>query len=546
MIHSALKLGPVGGIFNLAVALRDGIFENLDPKMFTESLAPKAVATRNLDSTSRKLCPTLRQFVVFSSMSCGRGNAGQSNYGMANSVMERIIEERHKIGLPAKAIQWGAIGDVGLLAEFQLANAGKDVCGTLPQAILSCLEVLDRLLLSPDAIVSSMVVADKHVNDGGKRNVIDMILKVMGIRDRKTISMDSTLTQLGIDSLMGVEIQQVIERDYDICFTSQELRSLTLSQLEKRVMSKNSSLNDDVSQEDTDYITWMRLLMEGVVDAESLELFSTDTIVEANDLPIENTKILILPGFYGAAAELYRNLGNELDHPAYILQLLATSSCTEMEEIMETITPYVLNLFNDVDNFILIGHSFGCTLSLKLAIELENFGKRGHVVQLDGSPLFINRFAQKLSPERNDAGIREAISMIVFDSFMPHVDQDVVKKAYNDHEKWEDKCDALLMESLDKISYSYDYIKLNLFTAVSNRFLIVLNHNEETFVPLTHTKLSLIRASKSSVTGIEKDFGLSKYCNGKLVIKIVEGDHVTLVNNRDLPKTIRELTSLAN
>lgn len=58
------------------------------------------------DEFSRKLAPQLKHFVIFSSVSCGRGNAGQTNYGMANSVMERIIERRHKDGLPAKAVQW--------------------------------------------------------------------------------------------------------------------------------------------------------------------------------------------------------------------------------------------------------------------------------------------------------------------------------------------------------------------------------------------------------------------------------------------------------
>lgn len=53
-----------------------------------------------------------RDFVVFSSVSCGRGNAGQTNYGMANSIMERICEKRKADGFPALAIQWGAIGEV--------------------------------------------------------------------------------------------------------------------------------------------------------------------------------------------------------------------------------------------------------------------------------------------------------------------------------------------------------------------------------------------------------------------------------------------------
>lgn len=81
------------------------------------SFLPKARSTALLDTVSRKLCPQLEHFVVFSSVSCGRGNVGQSNYGLSNSIMERICEERRAEGLPALAIQWGAIGDVGLVAE---------------------------------------------------------------------------------------------------------------------------------------------------------------------------------------------------------------------------------------------------------------------------------------------------------------------------------------------------------------------------------------------------------------------------------------------
>lgn len=106
LVYDAAQLSPVGAIFNLAVQLRDGIIQNQTPQSFKESLAPKAVATIYLDDISRRLCPRLEHFVVFSSVSCGRGNAGQSNYGMANSVMEKVIEQRCQMGLPGKAIQW--------------------------------------------------------------------------------------------------------------------------------------------------------------------------------------------------------------------------------------------------------------------------------------------------------------------------------------------------------------------------------------------------------------------------------------------------------
>lgn len=106
LIETAIQLGPVGGIFNLAVQLRDGMIDNLRAHHFKDVMAPKALATIHLDEVSRRMCPRMDHFVVFSSVSCGRGNAGQTNYGMANSVMERVVEQRRNVGLPGKAIQW--------------------------------------------------------------------------------------------------------------------------------------------------------------------------------------------------------------------------------------------------------------------------------------------------------------------------------------------------------------------------------------------------------------------------------------------------------
>jgi len=52
---------------------------------------------------TRELCSsTLDWFVMFSSVACGRGNAGQANYGYANSAMERICELRRSDGLPGR------------------------------------------------------------------------------------------------------------------------------------------------------------------------------------------------------------------------------------------------------------------------------------------------------------------------------------------------------------------------------------------------------------------------------------------------------------
>lgn len=114
LIKTSNQLAPVGGIFNLAAVLRDGLIQNLHAADFNAVSLPKVNGTKNLDAVSKISCPLLDYFVVFSSASCGRGNIAQCNYGLANSAMERIMEQRKAAGLPGLAIQWGAIGDTGI------------------------------------------------------------------------------------------------------------------------------------------------------------------------------------------------------------------------------------------------------------------------------------------------------------------------------------------------------------------------------------------------------------------------------------------------
>ena len=60
LIKEATELGPVDAIFNLAVVLKDALFENQTEENFEASLAPKARATLYLDRVTRKWCPKLR------------------------------------------------------------------------------------------------------------------------------------------------------------------------------------------------------------------------------------------------------------------------------------------------------------------------------------------------------------------------------------------------------------------------------------------------------------------------------------------------------
>ncbi|KAL3222927.1 hypothetical protein MRX96_049905, partial [Rhipicephalus microplus] len=100
LIENAETMGPVGGIFNLAMVLRDALIDNQSKEMYEEVCKPKVLVTQRLNDVSRERCPSLDHFVVFSSLASGRGNAGQTNYGYANSVMERVCERRVEDGLP--------------------------------------------------------------------------------------------------------------------------------------------------------------------------------------------------------------------------------------------------------------------------------------------------------------------------------------------------------------------------------------------------------------------------------------------------------------
>lgn len=192
------------------------------------------LGTKNLDIASRTLCLTLDYFVAFSSVSCGRGNAGQVNYGLANSAMERICEARQANGLPGLAIQWGAIGDVGLILETMGDNETV-VGGTLPQRMSSCLNAMSTLLHLPHPVVGSMVLADKHRGKtaGNQIDLKQTVANILGIKDAKKVPLAVNLADLGMDSLMGAEIKQTLERNYDLVLGVQEIRNLTFGKLQE-------------------------------------------------------------------------------------------------------------------------------------------------------------------------------------------------------------------------------------------------------------------------------------------------------------------------
>ena len=52
-----------------------------------------------------------------------------------------------------------------------------------------------------------------------------------GIRDLKTVSLISTLAELGLLSMTVIEVKETLEREFEVYLTPQKIRNLTFAQL---------------------------------------------------------------------------------------------------------------------------------------------------------------------------------------------------------------------------------------------------------------------------------------------------------------------------
>lgn len=121
-----------------------------------------------------------------------------------------------------------------------IENLGSNdtvVGGTLPQRMVSCLETMDSFLQqSVDIpVVSSYVLAEKvqKTSDASSSaSLIETIANILGISDASTMSSESTLADLGLDSLGSVEIKQLLEQKYSLSLAnSKEIQQLTIKRL---------------------------------------------------------------------------------------------------------------------------------------------------------------------------------------------------------------------------------------------------------------------------------------------------------------------------
>ncbi len=264
---------PLRGVFHLAMVIDDAPLAALTPERMLAVVRPKAHGAWLLHQATRAM--KLDAFVMFSSVSSIFGNPAQGNYSAANAFIDALAHHRQALGLPALAVNWGVLGGEGYVArnervgEFLARQGTKGITQGEAMSLLEsflaagCAQtiairvdwskwrqffrgmqenpLLERIFAALGneqstgatsdwrARIDAAAPAEKPaVISQAVREAVGSVLRVKpdSLRD------DQPLTDLGLDSLMGVEIETSLEAAVGVALPPTSLmRARTIGQI---------------------------------------------------------------------------------------------------------------------------------------------------------------------------------------------------------------------------------------------------------------------------------------------------------------------------
>lgn len=518
LLREATTMGPVAGIFNLAAVLRDAFLENQTEDDFRTVARPKIDGTRVLDIVSRELAPQLEYFVVFSSVSCGRGNPGQSNYGLANSWMERLCEERQKAGLPALAVQWGAVGDVGLVAD---TLAGAEVGGTLPQRISSCLDTLGELLGRPHAVAGSLVLADKRRGPQAPRqDLVQAVANILGIQHPDRVPDAADLAELGMDSLMGAEIKQTLERGYDLALGVQEVRALTFGKLRQMAGGDASPAAAPTP------VTPAAPEPKDLAQLAALdELMPKEVLVKMPSQPSSqggDRQVFMLHPVEGSVSVL-EGLAERVKGRVWGLQ---SASEVPLRDMAALAAHYVRRVLETADSgpLLLVGYSFGAGVAFEMALQLEAAGRSARLVLVDGSPDYLAQHTHRgKKRSTRTAATDEADALAYFAQQFVDVDAGRLSLQLEALADWE----ARVEHTLQLVGGRHPRGDLAEAARSFYHKLVIM----DTYRPSGRVRgpVTLFTA-RDNYVALEHDYGLGARCTCPVEVEQLSGNHRSILS----------------
>ncbi len=271
---------PLIGVIHGAMVLDDEFIVELDEARFNKVLLPKMLGAWNLHAATLGI--PLEHFISFSSFSAVIGAVKQSNYNAGNVFLDQLAHHRRALGLPALTFNWGALEGAGFVARNEKTQQYLEMVGlgatTMDETLyLFSLGIpTDAVQLgtarcdwaalarfSPSVSGSNMFLpVVPRSNSGGGDSMAARILEapaekrlalvedliaaqvgaVLGT-DAARLDKDTPLTNLGLDSLMAIELVNRIEEKLGMSMpmgsvlNGPNIRDLSLPVLEKLLES---------------------------------------------------------------------------------------------------------------------------------------------------------------------------------------------------------------------------------------------------------------------------------------------------------------------
>jgi acyl transferase domain-containing protein/acyl carrier protein len=269
---------PLKGIVHAAMVLDDSMLDGVSNEQLHRVLLPKLKGALLLHGAFE--LESLDYFVLLSSISSLVGNAGQAAYVAANSALDSFSHYRRGLGLPSTTINLGVVRDVGVVARSGGAMADNlDQAGLLPMgvdqifeglkvAINSCSPQVGLFEVQWDALMTRFPELNRlqrfeqfatvPVGSGGKSSAAlsiaalepdeqhqrimesarSALVQILRLSPASTNDSKS-LNQLGLDSLMGMELSIKLTADLGFPVSTNDLSSqLNLDQIAVNLMRK--------------------------------------------------------------------------------------------------------------------------------------------------------------------------------------------------------------------------------------------------------------------------------------------------------------------